>query len=112
MTGHVPVWDDEHRYIVEGSGEFPFDMLRRDRAFPADIASAKAMGERNGLRRVELITARARDVNVKRWDSFGWRVVAGFIDTYPMVCVDGEPFDPTNERHVTSLDNTDRGRQG
>lgn len=92
---HVPVWGDEHVYIVEGTGYFPFDMLRRDRSFPADELSAIRLGQyqMKEPRRVTLIAARARDIVVKRWESFGWEVVAGFAAEYPMRPVCGEPFE-------------------
>jgi hypothetical protein len=67
------MWDDPITYTVEGRGEFPLDMLRRDQAWPADTRSALAIGER-GRRRVTLTAAVARHVAVARWASFGWRV--------------------------------------
>lgn len=93
--GMANIWDEEHTYIVEGAGEFPFDMLRRDRSFPADSESAANMNGNTSCsnRQVKLIATRARDIAVKRWESFGWKVIAGFADTLPMSPVDGQPFD-------------------
>jgi hypothetical protein len=65
-------------YTVEGRGEFPADMLRRDGAAPTDAASRMAM-ERVGidlpLRRVTLTSAYRGAPLVARWNSFGWKVV-------------------------------------
>ncbi len=71
-----------HLAVVEGRGEFPFDMLRYDAAFPATSADASAMqmpDNDNGKRRVTV--KRHSDTqdagwNRDRWQSYGWPVVA------------------------------------
>lgn len=70
-------YDEPHTFIVEGRGEFPFDMLRRDQAWPADTTSAMAMDGR-GLRRVAITASCLRHITPARWESFGWPVVQGF----------------------------------
>lgn len=72
---------DADRYVVEGRGPFPTDMLRKDRAEPAteeDRVAIMATYE-DGLqprerRRVTLVT-REPSTSDERWESFGWRVV-------------------------------------
>lgn len=69
--------------VVEGSGEFPWDMLRYDSAFPlTEIDSYRMRDTDDALRRIVL---RRRSVNesggtADRWRSFGWRVVCDTID--------------------------------
>jgi hypothetical protein len=67
-----------HRYIVEGKGTFPFDQLRRNQAFPTTTEDAIKLGS-TLPRRIMLTTTEARYVDPKRWESFGWKVVAGFL---------------------------------
>ncbi len=68
-------------FTVAGRGDFPFDMLRHDRAFPADTISALNMG-RQALRSVSLRTDRLRCVTPARWSSFGWTVMLDGFDDY------------------------------
>jgi hypothetical protein len=70
----------EVSFIVEGSGEFPFDMLRYDSCFPRDEGQARQMGDTHERRRVHLVRRIPADVpfpepTVARWESFLWRVV-------------------------------------
>jgi hypothetical protein len=73
-----------YTFAVEGTGAFPYDMLRWDRCFPKTQASAQAMscprcgGKLRGKRKVELIKPVERisdSPTVARWESFGWTVV-------------------------------------
>lgn len=72
-------------YVVEGSGEFPHDMLRYTQSWPKDETDSRAMGaDAEGRRRVTL-TKHHRDPTPKlaedRWLSkFRWMVVE-IIDT-------------------------------
>lgn len=65
-----------YRYAVIGMGEFPFDMLRYDRAFPTVEQETPLMGNAHrqdeGMRRIHLMSAQAP--TKARWGSFGWRV--------------------------------------
>lgn len=71
------------RFTVEGSGDFPFDMLRSDRCWPAAAGAVARIGanygtaDREGLRGriVALETAEKYAPNRQRWASFGWSVV-------------------------------------
>lgn len=63
------------RYWVTGRGEFPFDMLRYDSAWPYDGDAAVRMAGRGDTvrgqpRSVQL--ASYREPTVGRWSSFGW----------------------------------------
>lgn len=76
--------NDVTDFVVEGRGDFPFDMLRYDECWPADGNSAinlvrkskedRAPGETT-FRQVCLRTSISRNVHPKRWDSFNWKVV-------------------------------------
>ena len=89
--------------VVEGRGEFPFDMLRYDSAFPyreEDSSKLKPVpfvpGPR-GLRRVVLCR---RGVNAlgstgARWSSFGWQVLMETTDP-------GEAIDAVREMDLTA----------
>jgi hypothetical protein len=76
-------------YTVEGRGEFPVDMLRKEFARPfseedrikieATIADGLKPRE---IRRVTLVT-RERETLDGRWESFGWRVVRPLRPWYP-----------------------------
>lgn len=69
-----------HEFVVEGRGEFPFDMLRYDHCWPKreseDVVNM-APYPRGSLyretRRVTLVGL--REPTVGRWESFGWNVV-------------------------------------
>jgi hypothetical protein len=73
---------DHFEYAVEGVGDFPLDMLRHDRAYPADQESVAAImaGLRWAASRkrsrepllVRLVSDRAP--TSERWRSFGWIV--------------------------------------
>lgn len=61
-------------YDVVGSGTFPMDMLRYDRAFPASEQDANTAMHGRGVRTVCL---RGLDEPTKgRWESFSWTVGA------------------------------------
>jgi hypothetical protein len=66
----------EHKYLVvtvEGSGQFPIDMLRYDAAFPHTEPDSYTIME-TGKRSVCLLT-QIRPTE-PRWESFGWKVVS------------------------------------
>lgn len=62
------------RFTVEGSGQFPFDMLRYDQCWPVGLCDAAQMKE-NNYRRIVLETHRKSAPTDGRWESFCWRVV-------------------------------------
>jgi hypothetical protein len=70
-------------YTVGGTGTFPVDMLRYDRACPESEEDSNAI-RRGGPRQVRLLRfARAVTAGPKteRWNSFGWQVVrVGYHD--------------------------------
>lgn len=69
-------------YTVIGKGDFPFDMLRIDGAYPADTMSALALqlgsdvGDRQVTREVRLFAHGGERwlPTFDRWRSFGWVV--------------------------------------
>lgn len=61
-------------FKVEGSGQFPLDMLHHDSCWPATSEDA-ALLLRTDRRTVELRTSHR--VTAPRWFSFGWTVVIG-----------------------------------
>ena len=66
----VALWE----FVVQGSGEFPYDMLRYDQCWPATEAVDSG---RLGTRSNELRTVRLRGLRsptTGRWNSFSWRV--------------------------------------
>lgn len=67
----------EIQYVVEGSGEFPIDMLRYDRSCPATEADAHKIS-REGVRRITLLRFSQGNAspNADRWESFRWKILA------------------------------------
>lgn len=71
-----------YKITVEGSGQFPIDMLRRDMCFPHSESDALLMGVTSTEavhRVVNLLTWRERCptdhvATNARWESFGWEV--------------------------------------
>jgi hypothetical protein len=70
------------KFEVEGSGEFPIDMLRYDQCWPTDTADALKIrpaygGDGSGLERrtISLSTTGKYVPTRGRWDSFTWRVI-------------------------------------
>lgn len=73
-----------HVFVVEGSGHFPTDMLRRDKCYPRNEDDSNALdrddwaGRRVCLERV-VIGERTEGAywqpTIGRWESYGWRVV-------------------------------------
>lgn len=68
-------------YAVEGSGEFPFDMLRYDQSFPATEQDSRKMSSDYYQRRIVVLWAfiqlgTDRVPTHDRWRSFLWAVVA------------------------------------
>jgi hypothetical protein len=72
------------QFTVEGSGAFPFDMLRYDQAFPArESPDSYLIGLNNlagdeyfGARQVTLLSDCPHAPTINRWKSFNWRVVS------------------------------------
>ena len=71
-------------FTVEGQGHFPVDMLRYDRAVAYGQVDVNLMlGSQRESRRVNLIAYSPAGDRLEpttgRWESFGWRVVAGSV---------------------------------
>lgn len=66
----------QHEFTVEGSGVFPYDMLRYDRCWPAhESPDSVQIGRTSRPRQVTL--RGLQPATVGRWESFGWKVVQG-----------------------------------
>lgn len=63
-------------FTVRGRGEFPWDMLRSDEAFPVTYEDGWRMAHcRENHREVSLRTHRRGGPTEARWASFGWTVI-------------------------------------
>lgn len=65
-----------YQYVVEGAGEFPWDMLRRGRCWPAseeDVQMMVAATIRGTSRRRVVLHGLDRPL-IDRWASFNWLV--------------------------------------
>ena len=70
------------QFTVEGSGEFPIDVLRTDECWPATAIDAAHIAAHYDMtdasvarsRKVTLATAAKYAPNRQRWGTFGWRV--------------------------------------
>lgn len=67
-----------HEFVVEGSHDFPFDMLRYDACWPRTQEDTPKVGYRPRgksapKRQVTLVSHKAPTPD--RWASFGWDVV-------------------------------------
>lgn len=72
-------------FAVEGSGPFPFDMLRYDTCYPDNhedvvkiLCSATQDKQSTGIYRISLarrVESKKDLPTYKRWESFGWRVL-------------------------------------
>lgn len=76
-------------FTVEGSGVFPYDMLRYDRCFPTDPESAANLntpGPKSPQQRTCKMRILADHKGVRptrdRWSSFGWTVGAVEVNTF------------------------------
>jgi len=91
-TEYVLVRDEQPKclfeYWVTGSGQFPFDMLRYDAAWPVSSDDAVKLdrgafvGDRTrSLRSVKLHSYSRPEVD--RWSSFGWSVGERAVSKVP-----------------------------
>lgn len=68
-----------HDFTVEGTGQFPLDMLRFDECWPQRIDDACDMGDADSESRTRIRrTIRLRGIKAPtpaRWASFGWQVI-------------------------------------
>jgi hypothetical protein len=68
-----------YEYFVSGSGDFPFDMLRYDAAWPVDSTDAYNIGvhypQDEAFKIVRSIRLRSyKPPTIARWSSFTWSV--------------------------------------
>jgi hypothetical protein len=71
-----------HTYTVRGLYSFPIDMLRYDRSFPTDesetgniATTIPFMSNEVAKEPIEIRLTGIAYPNMRRWDSFGWKVV-------------------------------------
>jgi len=73
---------DPIMFVVQGTREFPFDMLRYDRCWPATQADVVNLSPhpRNSIYREQrkVMMNGLRTPTTARWKSFGWKVVEDF----------------------------------
>lgn len=62
------------KFTVEGSKDFPFDMLRYDACYPATSEDAIKLAARDS-RKITLISTIIAEPTAGRWNSFGWVVI-------------------------------------
>lgn len=79
----MPTRDTRNAFTVAGTGAFPFDMLRYDECWPAHPEDVRTMAmetrdvrARDSRRAVRLVTNRALGPTIRRWESFGWKVIS------------------------------------
>jgi hypothetical protein len=60
------------KFVVEGTGHFPVDMLRYDRCTPCDSEDVNWCFTVEGKRSAMMISS--QHPTVARWNSFGWSV--------------------------------------
>jgi hypothetical protein len=74
----MPRKNEPQEFTVQGSGIFPFDMLRYDRCFPKTQTDTSEIEETTRrsieIRRVTLVTVSESAPTYGRWESFGWKV--------------------------------------
>lgn len=65
--------------VVEGRGDFPFDMLRYNSCFPLEETDANRIERSTERRRIVLCRRSANDDpgTPARWESFSWKVLLG-----------------------------------
>jgi hypothetical protein len=62
-------------FTVRGTGDFPFDMLRYDGAYPARSEDASELYNEPGSRRMRRVVLASRNPfapTIDRWRSFTW----------------------------------------
>jgi len=65
------------RFIVEGTMEFPFDMLRYDRCWPTyetEIVNIAPFSRERQREQRSISMTGLQEPTDARWTSFGWRV--------------------------------------
>ncbi len=66
------------RFVVEGSGTFPYDMLRYDHCWPeSEGRDSPLLDGHQNKRQVTLLTDSQFAPTEGRWASFTWKVVPG-----------------------------------
>lgn len=70
-----------YEYWASGTGEFPFDMLRYDQAWPVSSEDAYKLGVVEEPHKIRSIRLRSyRPPTIDRWSSFTWSVGLQVLD--------------------------------
>jgi len=62
-------------FVVEGSGQFPYDMLRYDQCWPHDQTASSMLAVTAHRRRVALASDWIEAPSAKRWEASAWQVI-------------------------------------
>jgi hypothetical protein len=65
----------DFRYKVQGTGDFPWDMLRYDRVYPLSDPSPSRMDTYEAWSEVRTVEVQGAACTPARWASFLWSVV-------------------------------------
>jgi hypothetical protein len=67
---------DPAAFTVTGRGDFPFDMLRHNRCYPATSEDAAKLERPDSptQRAIRLVACTIAEITPDRWESFGWKV--------------------------------------
>ena len=68
------------KFVVEGKGRFPTDMLRYDNCYPTHETDANLMRDRIDARSLITLKTQKEYLTPARWQSFLWNVV----EAYPL----------------------------
>jgi len=80
----------KYEYFVSGRGDFPYDMLRYDNAWPATGEDAARLFYLDDRREVRSIRMRSyQRPTIDRWSSFGWSVGTQDLHSKPERFIDG-----------------------
>lgn len=68
--------------VVQGTGEFPYDMLRYDACCPHTESDTHRLSRMPGMRHVTLrrYSVSGTPATERRWLSFGWQIVLETAD--------------------------------
>jgi hypothetical protein len=69
MTQPKPI-----KFTVQGRGDFPWDMLRYDRAYPVTDPSPHRYESEESWRQVRTVELIGQSCTPARWSSFSWTV--------------------------------------
>lgn len=86
-------------FTVTGRGDFPWDMLRHDRCFPATGEDAAKLPRPDSptQRAIRMVAMQLCDITIGRWESFGW-AVHDISEDWNMPCSEWSVVQEANRR--------------